>query len=101
MAKLNLVVQHRLAQEEATRRVKTLLKDVKSQFADKISDLHEEWSGDTGTFSFLAMGSFYISGTLTVKSREVQLSGTLPFAASFFKGKIERTIREEAEKKLA
>ncbi len=96
MAKLNMVVSHRLMQDEAVKRVKTLLSEVKNQFADKISDLHEEWNGNTGIFSFSAMG-FSVSGTLTVKSSEVELSGNLPFAASFFKGKIESTIKERAQ----
>lgn len=100
MAKLNMAVSHRLAQDEAVTRVKTLLGEVKKQFADKITDLHEEWDGNTGKFSFSAMG-FSVSGTLTVKSSEVELSGNLPFAASFFKGKIESTIRERAETLLA
>ncbi len=100
MAKLNMAVSHRLAQDEALRRIKTLLGEVKNQFADKISDLREEWSGNTGTFSFSAMG-FSVSGTLTVKPSEVELCGNFPFAAMFFKGKIESTIRERAETLLA
>lgn len=95
MAKLNMAVSHRLAQDEAAARVKTLLGEVKKQFADKISDLHEEWDGNTGRFSFMAMG-FSVSGTLTVKPSAVELSGNLPFTASLFKGKIESVIREKA-----
>ena len=100
MAKLNMAVSHRLTQDEAVTRVKTLLGEVKKQFADKITDLREEWDGNRGKFSFSAMG-FSVSGTLTVKSSEVELSGNLPFAASFFKEKIESTIRERAETLLA
>lgn len=100
MAKLNMAVSHRLTQDEAVKRIKTLLGEVKNQFTDKISDLREEWDGNTGKFSFSVMGSS-ISGTLTVKPLEVELSGNLPFVASFFKGKIESTIRERAETLLA
>jgi len=100
MSKLNMAVSHRLSQDEALRRIKTLLGETKKQFADKISNLHEEWNGNTGNFSLSAMG-FPVSGTLTVKSSEVQLSGHLPFAATFFKGKIASVIRERAEALLA
>ena len=100
MAKLNMAVSHHLTQDEATRRIKSLLGEVKSQFADKISDLREEWNGNAGKFSFSAMG-FAVSGTLIVKPAEVELSGNLPFAASFFKGKIESTIRERAQALLS
>ena len=100
MAKLNMVVSHRLTQDEAVKRIKTLLGEVKNQFTDKISDLREEWNGNRGNFSFSVMG-FSVAGILIVKPSEVELSGNLPLAASFFKGKIESTIRERAETLLA
>ncbi|MEE8131551.1 MAG: polyhydroxyalkanoic acid system family protein [Candidatus Paceibacterota bacterium] len=100
MPKLKMAVSHRLSQDEALRRIKTLLGDVKNQFADKISNLHEEWNGNTSRFSFSVMG-FSVSGTLIVKLSEVELSGNLPFAAIFFKSKIEFTIKERAETLLA
>ena len=100
MAKLNMAVPHRLTPDEALRRIKTLLGEVEIRYADKISDLREDWSDNVGTFSFSAMG-FSVSGTLTVKPSEVELCGNFPFAAMFFKGKIESTIRERAETLLA
>lgn len=93
-------VPHSLSQEKALNRVKNLLGQVKNQFADKISDLNENWDGNVGTFSFKAMG-FAVSGTLTVTPAEVKLEGTIPWAASLFKGKIQDTIRERASELLA
>ena len=95
MPSLNMSVSHHLSQDEALNRIKGLLGQVKTQFSDQISDLRENWSGNKGTFSFSAMG-FSVSGTLTVKSGEISLESTLPFAALPFKGKIESTIRERA-----
>ena len=89
-------VSHNLTQDEAVKRVKNLLNDVKTQFADKISDLHEEWDGHTGRFHFSAMG-FPVSGTLTVKTSQVEISGNLPFAAMLFKGTIKSAIKDRAE----
>lgn len=100
MPKLNITVEHKLPQEEALKRVKGLLGEVKDQFSDKISDLQENWDNNDGEFSFSAMG-FSVSGNLIVKQSEVQLSGNLPFAAGFFKGKIEETIRDKATQLLA
>lgn len=100
MARLDMAVSHRLTQDEAVARIKTLLGEVKKQFADKISDLREDWNGNNGKFSFSAMG-FSVSGNLVVKPDKVELTGNLPFAASFFKGKIESTIRERAKTLLA
>lgn len=99
MPKINIVVSHKLSQDEALQRIKTLLGEVKNQFADKIRNLHEQWDGNTGTFSFSAMSSS-VSGTLIVKGNVVELSGKLPFAAMFFKRKIESTIRERANSLL-
>ena len=100
MPKLNMAVSHRLTQDEAVKRVMNLIKEMKTQFADKINDLHEEWNGNVGKFHFSAMG-FPVSGTLTVKTSQVEISGNLPFAAMLFKRKIETTIKDRAETLLA
>jgi len=100
MANLNLSVPHKLSQDEALWRIKTLLKEVKVGFSDKISDLCEKWDGNTGIFSFEVMGSS-ISGTLTVKGDKVEVSGSIPFAMTFFRRKIETTIQEKAKSILA
>ena len=100
MPSFNMAVSHSLSQDEAVKRIKRLLNGVKTQFADRISDLHEEWDGNTGTFNFSAMG-FPVSGTLTVNTSQVEISGNLPFAAMLFKKKIESTIKDRAETLLA
>ncbi|MGH7767583.1 MAG: polyhydroxyalkanoic acid system family protein [Candidatus Binatia bacterium] len=100
MPKLNMTVAHRLSQAEAVKRIRGLLENVKTEFADKVSDVHEEWNGNTGTFSFSALG-FPVSGVLTVTPSEVEISGDLPFLAAVYKKKIESTIREQAESLLA
>ncbi len=99
--KLNMTVPHDLTQDEAIRRIQSLLGDLEKEFAGKISNLCEEWNGNTDKFSFLAKTKFSISGTITVKDREVELSGNLPLAAILFKEKIESSIRERAENLLA
>lgn len=93
-------IPHQLSREEARRRIQELLPKMKSDYADQIKDLHEEWNGDTGRFSFSVMG-FAVSGTLTVNESSVDLDGNLPFAASFFKGKIKSVIQEKALEVLA
>ena len=100
MPKLNMTVPHHLPQDEALKRIQGLLNNVRMQFADKISDLHEEWNDNVGRFSFSAMG-MPVSGTIKVTPSEVELSGDLPFLAALYKSKIESTIREQAETLLA
>ena len=82
------------------KRIRTLLGELKNQFAGKISDIHQEWEGNGGKFSFLVMG-FSVSGTLMVHPSDVEISGDLPLAAAFFKGRIESTIRDRTETLLA
>jgi hypothetical protein len=99
MANFNMSVRHSLTQEEAMNRIKTLLGEVKNQYAGNIDKLQEKWNGNSNSFSFTAMG-FSVSGILTVTPQEISLAGDLPFAARFFKGKIESIIRDKAESLL-
>ncbi len=100
MPQLNVRVPHNLSQEEALKRIQGLLVELKGQFSEKISNLSEEWSGNTNTFSFSIMG-FFVSGTLTVKQSAIELSGNLPFMAIPLKSKIESTIIERTKTLLA
>jgi predicted NBD/HSP70 family sugar kinase len=100
MPKLNMTIPHNLTQDEALKRIKTLLNTVKTQFADTISNLHEEWDGNTGKFSFSAV-KLAVSGTLTVNPSQVELAGNIPLAAVVFKGKIESTIKDQGKTLLA
>jgi hypothetical protein len=100
MPSIEMSIPHKLSREEARRRIQELLPKMKSDYADQIKDLHEEWNGDTGRFSFSVMG-FAVSGTLTVNESTVDLDGNLPFAAAFFKGKIKSVIQEKAQEVLA
>jgi hypothetical protein len=100
MASLDISIPHNLSQADAMKRIKGLLEKVKREHSDKIGDLREQWTDNVGTFSLSAMG-FSVAGTVTVTPTHVQLSGDLPFAASFFKSRIETTIRERATELLA
>lgn len=95
MPKLTMAIPHRLASDEAIKRIKGLLGEVKMQAADKISGVREEWNGNIGTFSFLAMG-FSVSGKVTVQPAQVEISIDLPWAAIPLKAKIEATIKDRA-----
>ena len=100
MPKSTVTVPHELGKEEALNRIKGILVQAKAQYGDRISDLQETWTTDGGTFSFRAMG-FKIGGNLVVTDRDVQITGDYPFAAIPFKGTIETTLRERAERLLA
>jgi hypothetical protein len=100
MPTMELTMPHQLGQEEALRRIHSLLAHVKAQYPDKFSDLHETWTDSGGEFAASIMG-VPVSGRLTVTPTQVQLRGSIPFAALPFKGQIEETIRTQAEQLLA
>lgn len=99
MPKMSVQIPHELSQEEAQTRVQGMITNLKEQYGDQISDLHEEWHGETGQFSMRAMG-FKLAGSLKVTGQDVQVEGDLPWAAKPFQGQIETTIRERAERLL-
>ncbi|MFA5393346.1 MAG: polyhydroxyalkanoic acid system family protein [Candidatus Ratteibacteria bacterium] len=96
MSTIDITVAHCFSQDEALRRTRGLLERIQKQFAGAINDLQQEWNGNTGTFGFSVMG-LSISGKLYVEPSEVKLTADLPFAAVFFKDKIESVIREQLE----
>ena len=99
MPKSNISVQHSLPQAEALRRIKDVLPSIMAKHEGKFSDLKQNWTNNGGTFSLKAL-RFSVKGALNVTGSNAQLSVDLPLAALPVKGKIERNIREEAEKAL-
>jgi len=95
-----MTVPHQLPEDEALRRIQGLLSEVKSQFANKVSDLSENWDGGCGKFSFKVKG-YAVSGTLSVQPTRVRLIAELPWQAALFRGTIETRIREKANELLA
>ena len=100
MPKSTVTVPHQLGKDEALQRIQGILVQAKAQYGDRLTDLKETWTDDGGTFSFKAMG-FKISGSLKVTGDDVEIVGDYPFAAIPFKGTIESTLRERAERLLA
>jgi hypothetical protein len=99
MARFETVVGHGLPEDEAVRRIKNEMADLKTRFADKISGLEEKWDGNTCKFS-LSVKGFSGSGTMVVKPVEIEIAGELPFFAVVFKKQIELTIRDRLGKLL-
>jgi hypothetical protein len=100
MPKINLSIPHGLSQTEASARIKSLLNDVKTQHADKFTNLQETWTDHAGKFSCSVMG-LPVTGILTISPSHVEITGELPLAAMLFKGKLESMIKEHAATLLA
>ncbi len=100
MSSLKMHIPHKLSQEEALGRIKTLLHKVKHEQKDNISNVKEEWSHDTGHFHFTAMG-FNLSGVIKVHNDVVDIHAKVPMAVYLFRNKIKQVIEEKAHEILA
>src|SRR5262245_43060707 len=72
MPKMEMTIPHHLSQQEAMRRIKGLLEQVKAEYPDAFSDLHESWTDTGGEFSARIKG-MDVSGQMVVTPNEVQL----------------------------
>ncbi|HEY3853043.1 MAG TPA: polyhydroxyalkanoic acid system family protein [Verrucomicrobiae bacterium] len=100
MPKINLSVPHMLGEEEAKKRVASLIADSRAKFGAHMSDVSESWSGSVDNFSFRAMG-FTIAGKLEVQASQLLIDISFPFAALPFKGRVESEILSHARQLLA
>ena len=100
MSDLSLHIPHNLSAEEALGRIKNLLGNLKRDNKDLVENAEESWEGNTGKFSFSAKG-FDLSGLINVTSSSVDIDAKLPFALSFFKGKISQVITGKAKELLS
>lgn len=90
MPKLSMEVPHTLGRDEAARRLKVQIERARS----KVSDLQDDWQGDTLNFKLQAMG-FKVGGAMEVQDSAVIIDADLPLAALMVKGMIEQRIRQE------
>lgn len=100
MSNLSMTIPHELPKEEALRRIRGLLQNLKTEHAGLISDVKEEWNNDEGKFAFSAKG-FDISGIIKVTASDVDIDAKVPFAVSLFSGTIKNIITEKAKALLA
>jgi hypothetical protein len=100
MPDLKISIPHQLTQDEALRRLKSAIADAKKQYGEKIDELQESWSGNSGTLNVTAMGQ-KLAVILRVNSSDVTVQSALPMIAMMFRGKIEAAIRQEGTKLLA
>jgi len=100
MPSYSVAVPHNLGQPSARARVEQFLENVQRDYAAHLSNVGGEWIDNQLNFRFLASG-LSISGALAVEETLVTVTGPLPLAAAFFRGQIERTIRDELLKLLS
>ncbi len=100
MPAIKISVPHQLGADEARQRIARLISDSKEKFGAQISDVRETWTDNRSDFGFKAMG-FDVAGDLRVQPASVDINLNVPFAAMFFRDKIEKEITKHARELLA
>lgn len=95
MSSIKMNIPHQLTQQEALSRIKQLLAKLQHEQKDIISNVKEDWQGETGNFQFTTKG-FDLSGHIRVKTTSVEIDANVPFAVTLFKGKIKQVIEKNA-----
>lgn len=100
MPSFSTTVSHPLDQQSAVTKLKGLMDGLRDKYKDVASDVQGVWNNNVLNFSLKVMG-FAIDGTVTVLDKSAVVAGSLPLAASMFRGRIEESIKTEMEKELA
>lgn len=96
---MNIRINHNLQLFDAVVCAKNILDNLREEHSDKISNVVQRWTGNVSKFSF-RLKNFNVTGTINVSDSYVEISGRLPFAAMMFKGLIENTVKNNAQKML-
>ena len=91
MSNIELKIPHIIGPEEALKRIKNLITNLKEEHSGKIKGAKEDWSGQEGNFSFSVKG-IRVSGKIYVGVDTVRISSRLPIVLSFYKNTITKMI---------
>lgn len=94
MPKFHFEVPHTFTAEEAKSRLERFVDSLQAQYGDKVSDLTQNWSGNTLSFGFKTFG-IKIAGAIEALDQKLDVTGEIPFSAMMFKGKIEGEVKEK------
>jgi hypothetical protein len=87
-------IPHRLGKEEALRRIKSGLGNVRSNYSHLMSISEETWNGDQLQFQVSALGQA-ASGTIDVREDYAQVEITLPWLLQKLAERIAPAIRQQ------
>jgi hypothetical protein len=93
-APLVVSIPHRLGKDEAVRRLKTGLGQVRTSFSHLMSVDEEVWNGDVLTFRLRALGQA-AAGTIAVAEDHLRLEVALPWLLAKLADRLVPAIRKE------
>jgi Putative polyhydroxyalkanoic acid system protein (PHA_gran_rgn) len=89
-------IPHHLGTEEATRRIKSGLAQVRSSFGTHLASVEETWSAERCEFRVGLLGQT-ARGTIEVAADNVRLEVVLPWMLAMLAEKAQRLIRKEGQ----
>lgn len=100
MASFNVNVPHQKSRDQAADRLRQFSDIVLADLPTGVTDVDEQWQPDGSlNFAFKAMG-MQLSGNMVIGDKQVEVTGTMPFAALPFRGAIQAKIEEQINKAL-
>jgi hypothetical protein len=93
-------VNHSLGKEAACEKLRSLVDQMRDQYAQQLKDADGAWQDNVLDFRITTHG-LKVNGTLTVDEHAVRLQGSLPLAAMMFKSQIVASVRAALERALA
>jgi hypothetical protein len=93
-------VPHHLSQEDAMKRIKSLVNELKTRFGGQVSDVHEEWTENSCKFS-MKLKMFRLAGSIVVEPKVVVIKGTMPTGTGRYENKAKTLIQDQAQKLLS
>jgi hypothetical protein len=100
MPSFHVRVPHALSIPHVQSRLAQLLANLQAGEVPDLDTLESRWSDNELHLRWQTRG-LVLQGTLVIHAAHVEVTGTLPLAAALFRGRIERTIREELSRVLA
>lgn len=100
MQNITATIPHKLSRADAKRRIQEAMGEIRRQAAPVVSNVQENWNGDSMAFSANAMGQT-ISGRVDVEDRAVQLEVALPWMLAALGGAVTGHIEQQCRKLLA
>jgi hypothetical protein len=97
---MNFAVPHKLTQEEAFNRVKSLSHSLFQENKKSIRSLNQQWNGNKADIRITVMGMTF-KGAIEITANNVSVKLNLPFAAFLLRHQIEEQITKRLKNSLS
>ena len=92
-------IPHRLTREEASRRLRTGMADLRQQYASSIARMDDRWTGDHMDLKATAFGQS-ITGRIDVRDNAVDVEVDLPWLFAVLADKVKGQVAQAGQRWL-